>query len=134
MRSEGFGRHAEQLFFRVVGIDDEAALDDGGRAGNFGEKAGDQAAGAGFRGRDLEACVAAAVEQGGGPGGEVGEGTFAIRKVSVQRTIATNGVAGTADAPLRRRFETLADLGRQFILGEGLREQMNAGLEFGRAR
>src|ERR1700726_3440834 len=38
----------------VVGIGDKAAVDDVGRSGNIGERAGDQAAGAGFRGRNRQ--------------------------------------------------------------------------------
>ena len=51
--------HAEHLLLGVVGIDDEAALDDRRRAGNFRQQARDQPAGAGFGGGELQPAIAA---------------------------------------------------------------------------
>ena len=57
-RSSVSGRHAEHRLLGGVRIGDEAALDHVGRAGDFGQRAGDQPAGAGFRGRDRQAARA----------------------------------------------------------------------------
>ena len=55
VRFERGGRHVEQFPLGLVRIGHEAALENGGGAGNFRQQAGDEAAGAGFRGRDFQA-------------------------------------------------------------------------------
>ena len=59
-------RHAQHLLLGLVRIGDEAAIDHVRRAGDFGQRAGHQPAGAGFGGRDFQAARAAGVEHGGG--------------------------------------------------------------------
>ena len=51
---DGRSRHAEHLLLGLVRIGDEAAIDHVRGAGDVGERAGDQAAGAGFRRRDFQ--------------------------------------------------------------------------------
>ena len=48
-------RNAEKLGLGGVRIGDEAAFEDVGRAGDFGQRGGDQAAGAGLGGTDAQA-------------------------------------------------------------------------------
>ena len=47
-------RHAEHRLLGLVAVGDEAALEHVGGAGDLGQGGGDEPAGAGFRGRDLE--------------------------------------------------------------------------------
>ena len=58
--------NAEHLHLGFVGIGDEAAVDDIGRAGNVGERGGDHAAGAGFGGGEHDVLRSAGVEHGSG--------------------------------------------------------------------
>src|SRR5262249_7300905 len=55
-------RHAKHRLLGLVRIGDEAAIHDVGRAGDFGERAGDKPAGAGFRSRDLQAAGSTEVQ------------------------------------------------------------------------
>ena len=73
-RAEGRKRRgldAEHRALGVVGIGDEAAVDDVGGAGNVGQRAGDQAAGAGFGGGDRQLAHPAQIEQRAGEGAGV---------------------------------------------------------------
>ena len=58
--------NAQQFGLGRVGIGDEPALDDIGRAGDLGEQRRDQAAGTTFRGGKPEALRAQAIEQRSG--------------------------------------------------------------------
>jgi len=71
VRPDRFGRNAQEILFRLVGIDHEAALDHRGRPRNFRQEPRDQTAGAGFRGCDLQFDGAASVEQRGGASDEI---------------------------------------------------------------
>ena len=55
--------NAEHRVLGRIRIGDETAVDHVGGASDLGERAGDEAAGAGFRGRDLEPAGAAALQQ-----------------------------------------------------------------------
>ena len=57
MRIERRSSDAEHLHLGLVGIGDEAAVDDIGRAGNVGERRRDHAAGAGFGGGEQDAVA-----------------------------------------------------------------------------
>ena len=63
VRPNRLGRNAQQILFGLVGIDHEAALDHRGRPGDFRQEPRDEAAGAGFRGCDLECRGAESIEQ-----------------------------------------------------------------------
>ena len=56
-------RHAEHLVLARLRIGDEAALEDVGRARDLGQRAGDQAAGAAFGGRELQPLAARALDK-----------------------------------------------------------------------
>src|SRR6266849_6584803 len=60
----------------VVGISDKAAVDHVRRSGDIGQCAGDQAAGAGFRGRDGQLAHPAEIEQRAGEGAGVAAAHF----------------------------------------------------------
>ena len=49
MRRQGFGGNTEHLHFGFVRIGNESPVHDIGRSGDFGQRPGDQAAGAAFR-------------------------------------------------------------------------------------
>ena len=80
------GWNAEQFLFGGVGIDDEATLEHGRRAGNLGQKPGDQAAGAQFRRRGHEPGGPVAGDQRGCAvdevGGNMGREAYAISRES----------------------------------------------------
>ena len=57
--------HAEHRVLGLVGVGDEAAVDHGGGAGDFGQRAGDQAAGAGFRRGDHQLALLQRSSSGG---------------------------------------------------------------------
>src|SRR6185437_10470102 len=63
MRRQQFFRDAQQFAFGVIGISDEAALENVGGAGDLGQKRRDQAAGAAFRRGDLQAAAAGRAQQ-----------------------------------------------------------------------
>ena len=70
-RAEGRKRRgldAEHRALGVVGIGDEAAVDHVGGAGNIGERAGDQAAGAGLRRWQSSACASGTDQAASGRG------------------------------------------------------------------
>src|SRR3546814_14705229 len=56
-------RYAEQVGLGLVRVGHEAAFEDVGRAGDLGQAAGDQAAGAGLRRRNRQAGLAATSEE-----------------------------------------------------------------------
>ncbi len=61
----------QHLFLGAIGIDDKTALNRGGRSRNFGQQAGDQAAGAAFSRRDLEPLLLRLVEREAGEHEEI---------------------------------------------------------------
>ena len=61
-------RHAQHLLLGRVRIGDEAAIEHVGRAGDLGERARHQAAGAGFGGGDFPAAGAGSRQHGDGGG------------------------------------------------------------------
>src|SRR5262249_52892455 len=59
---------ADHFHLRLVGISDESAIEHVGSAGNVGERAGNKAAGAGFRGCYLQVARARGIEDAVGGG------------------------------------------------------------------
>jgi hypothetical protein len=80
MRDEVAG-DVEHLFLGAVGIDDEAALDRGGRAGDFSQQSSNEPAGAAFRRGNLEPLLLRLVEREAGEHKEsfVEHGRFPLR-------------------------------------------------------
>ena len=56
-------RNAEHLLLGLIAVGDEAAVEHAGDAGNFGQRSGDQTAGAGFGRRDRQLLAPADIEQ-----------------------------------------------------------------------
>src|ERR1700678_2875581 len=63
MRRDKHSGNAQKLFLGFIRISDEAAYHHTGRAGNFGEQPGDQAAGAAFGGDDADIFGARRAQQ-----------------------------------------------------------------------
>ncbi|KQW23091.1 hypothetical protein ASC80_07210 [Afipia sp. Root123D2] len=65
---KGRGLNAEHRVLGLVGIGDEATIDDIGRSWNFRQRAGDKTAGAGLGGHDGQLAHTAKIEQRTGEG------------------------------------------------------------------
>jgi len=94
--------NAEHRALGRIRIGDEAAVDDVGGAGDLGERAGDEAAGAGLRGRDLEFAGAAKLEQAGRGLPQLVVDHFCRHGALTAAVMGVQSAGGSSPSPSRR--------------------------------